>query len=61
MHIVSIWYIHYATVKELMLIDTRVTFEHVQVIRCNIEPELVERSRDVENGEKAEVCLWTHL
>jgi hypothetical protein len=37
-----------------MLIDVIAHFEHVQVIRCDIEPELVEKCRNVENEKKSE-------
>jgi hypothetical protein len=33
----------------MILIDIRVPPEHVKVIRSNIEPELVEKCRDVQN------------
>jgi hypothetical protein len=33
----------------MVLIDVRVPFEHVQAIRSNIEPESVEKCRDVQN------------
>jgi hypothetical protein len=33
----------------MILIDVRISLEHVQVIRSNIGPELVEKCRDVQN------------
>jgi hypothetical protein len=38
----------------MVLIDVEVYFEYIQVIRCNIEAESVEKSRDVENGPISE-------
>jgi hypothetical protein len=33
----------------MILIDVRVHFEHVKVIRSNVGPESVEKYRDVQN------------
>jgi hypothetical protein len=33
----------------MVLVDVTVFYEHVQVIRFNIEPESVEKCRDVQN------------
>jgi hypothetical protein len=33
----------------MILVDVRISLEHVQVIRSNIGPELVEKCRDVQN------------
>jgi hypothetical protein len=35
----------------MVLIDVRVHLEHVKVIRSNIEPESVEKCRDVQNEQ----------
>jgi hypothetical protein len=43
----------------MVLVDSGTLSKHVQVIRCDIKPGLVERSSDVENepisGKKLEV------
>jgi hypothetical protein len=50
-----IFAIHYCIVyllcfsQIIVLVDVRVCFEQVQVIKCNIKLELAEISRDVEN------------
>jgi hypothetical protein len=33
----------------IISVDTRVHFEHVQVIRCDIAPKSVKKCRDVKN------------
>jgi hypothetical protein len=38
----------------MVLVDTKVYFGHVQVIRSDIEPESIEKSRDVENDPISE-------
>jgi hypothetical protein len=41
-------------------VDEEAHFRHVKVIRCNINPELVEKCRNVENepisGKKLRLC-----
>jgi hypothetical protein len=40
----------------MVLIDVRVHLEHVKVIRSNIEPESVEKCRDVQNEQ-----IWVNF
>jgi hypothetical protein len=43
------------------LVDTRVHFEHIQVNRCDIELESVEKCRDVENEPVSEESMGIPL
>jgi hypothetical protein len=46
---ITVSYTVYISVK-MVLIDIGAHSEHVQVIRCDINPGSVEKSGDVENG-----------
>jgi hypothetical protein len=41
-----------------ILVDATVHSEHGPLIRCDISPRSVERSRDIENGTISEKIQW---